>query len=87
METVSSSTSPLRDVTSIADFLNVVAIETVSLFEYLNFEFLTEYDVFAPSERGRTRVHKPPALMGGFLHCYYKDHSSLAKPQTLVTSR
>jgi hypothetical protein len=70
---VSSTTATLQDVTSVDDFLNVVAIETVPLFESLAFKFLTEYDVFAPASWGRTRVHKPLALMRGFLHCYYKD--------------
>ncbi|EMA48561.1 transposase ISH11 [Halococcus salifodinae DSM 8989] len=53
--------------------MNVAAIETVPLFEYLEFEFLLEYDVFAPCDRGRTRVHEPPELFQGFLHCYYED--------------
>ncbi len=48
--------------------MNVAATETVPLFE-----FLLEYDVFAPSKRGRTRVHQPPDLFRGFLHCYYED--------------
>jgi len=26
-----------------------------------------------PSKRGRTRVHQPPDLFCGFLHCYYED--------------
>jgi transposase len=53
--------------------LNVAAIETVPLFEPLEFEFLLEYEVFAPGERGRTRVHEPSDLFRGFLHCYYED--------------
>ena len=73
METVSSSTNALQDVASVNDFLNAAATETVPLFEHLEFEFLLEYDVFAPSKRGRTRVHQPPGLFCGFLHCYYKD--------------
>jgi hypothetical protein len=70
---VSSSANTLQEEASIDSFLNVVATETVPLFEYLSFDFLSEYDVFAPSSRGRTRVHEPPELMQGFLHCYYKD--------------
>ncbi len=68
---MSTSTSTLQDVDSVDDFLNVAAIETVPLFEHLEFEFLLENDVFAPLKRGRTRVHKPPDLFRGFLHCYY----------------
>jgi len=70
---VSTSTSSLQDVASVDDFLNVAATETVPLFEYLEFDFLLEYDVFAPASRGRTRAHQPPDLFYGFLHCYYKD--------------
>ena len=73
METVSSSTNALQDVASVDEFLNVAATETVPLFEHLSFEFLRDYDVFAPSKRGRTRVHQPPDLFCGFLHCYYED--------------
>jgi hypothetical protein len=70
---VSSSTNALQDVASVDDFLNAAATETVPLFEHLEFEFLLEYDVFAPASRGRTRVHHPPDLFRGFLHCYYEN--------------
>ena len=46
---MSTSASTLQDVASVDDFLNVVGIETVPLFEHLEFEFLLEYDVFAPA--------------------------------------
>ena len=69
---MSTSASTLQDVASVDDFLNVAATETAPLFEYLEFDFLLEYEVFAPASRGRTRVHKPPELFKGFLHCYYK---------------
>ena len=49
METVSTSATTLQDVASVDDFLNVAATETAPLFEYLEFDFLLEYDVFAPS--------------------------------------
>jgi len=70
---VSNNTQTLQNVTSVDDFLNVAATETVPLFEYLSFGFLLEYDVFAPACRGRTRVHRLPELFRGFLHCYYED--------------
>ena len=70
---MSNTSATLQDVASVNDFLNAAATETVPLFEHLEFAFLMEYDVFAPSERGRTRVHQPPDLFCGFLHCYYKD--------------
>ena len=42
----------LQNVTSVDDFLNDAATETVPLFEHLEFEFLLEYDVFATARRG-----------------------------------
>ena len=70
---MSTSSKALRNVDSVNKFLNAAATETVPLFEHLDFEFLLEYDVFAPARRGRTRVHKPPDLFCGFLHCYYEN--------------
>jgi len=55
--------------------LNVAATGTVPLFEHLDFDFLLEYDTFAPSQPGRTRVHESPDLFRGFLHCYYENIS------------
>ena len=69
---MSTSATILQDVVSVDDFLNVAAPETAPLFEYLEFDSLLEDDVFTPSKRGRTRVHKPPELFRGFLHCYYR---------------
>jgi len=73
VETVSTSSQTLQDETSIDEFFNVAATETLALFESLEFEFLYEFDVFAPSKRGRTRQHHPPELFRAFLHCYYHD--------------
>ena len=70
---MSSTTATLQDVTSVEDLLNAAATETVPLFQHLDFDFLLEYDVFAPSKRGRTRVYEPPDLFCGFLHCYYEN--------------
>ncbi len=42
----------LRDNPSVDSFFNLVATETLALFEYLSFEVLEEFDVFAPSEAG-----------------------------------
>ena len=72
---MSTSATTLQDVASVDDFLNVAATETAPLFEYLEFDFLLEYDVLAPSKRGQIRVHKPPEPFRGFLHCYYKSMS------------
>jgi transposase len=70
---VSTSSKTLQNAASIHEFLNAAATETVPLFEHLEFEFLLEYDVFAPSKRGQTRVHQSPDLFRGFLHCYYEN--------------
>ncbi len=63
----------LQDDPSVESFFNVAETETLALFEPFSFEFLVEFDVFAPAETGRTREHKPPGLMRGFFHCYYHD--------------
>jgi len=63
----------LQSEPSVESFLNAVETETFGLFEQLSFEFLSEFDVFAPPPPGRTRVHEPAQLMRGVLHCYYKD--------------
>ncbi|SDN52515.1 hypothetical protein SAMN05192554_1565, partial [Haloarchaeobius iranensis] len=67
------SSATLQDAPSVETFFNVAETETLALFEHLSFEFLEEFDVFAPAETGRTRDHEPPELMRGFLHCYYHD--------------
>jgi len=53
---VSTSASILQEETSIDEFFNVMATETLALFEHLEFDFLEEFDVF-PARRGRTRDH------------------------------
>ena len=50
----------LQDDPSVESFFNLVATETLTLFEHLSFGFLEEFDVFAPSEAGRTRDHGGP---------------------------
>jgi hypothetical protein len=60
------------DDPSVDSFFNVVGIETLALFEHLPFEFLNEFNVFALTETGKARDHKPPELTRGFLHYYYK---------------
>jgi len=70
---VSTSASILQEETSIDEFFNVMATETLALFEHLEFDFLEEFDVRSPARRGRTRDHHPPALFRAFLHCYYKN--------------
>ena len=79
---MSTSATTLQDVASVNDFLNVAATETAPLFEYLEFDFLLEYDMFAPSKRGRTRVHEPPELFRSFLHCTCLVERKTASGQT-----
>ncbi len=67
------SLATLQEKPPVESFFNIVETETLALFEHLSFEFLDKFDVFAPAETGRTRDHKPPELMRGFLHCYYHD--------------
>ena len=62
------SSATLQDDPSVESFFNLVATETFALFEHLSFEFLDEYEVFVPSEAGRTRDHEPAKLMRAFLH-------------------
>jgi hypothetical protein len=67
------ASATLQDDPSVETFPNVAETETLALFEHLSFEFLEEFDVFAPAETERTRDYEPPELMRGFLHCYYHD--------------
>ena len=67
------SSATLQNDPSVDSFFNAVETETLAVIEHLSFEFLEEFDVFAPVQMGRTRDHEPPEMMRGFLHCYYKD--------------
>lgn len=49
------SSATLQGNTSVESFFNVVETETFALFEHLSFEFLLEFDVFAPRKQERTR--------------------------------
>jgi hypothetical protein len=51
---MSTSSKALQNEASVNELLNVAATETVPRFEHLDFEFLLEYEVFAPARRGRT---------------------------------
>ena len=70
---MSSSAHTLQQEPCVEEFFKLAATETLALFEHLAFDFLSEFDVFAPARRGRTRDHHPPELFRAFLHCYYKD--------------
>jgi len=53
---VSTSASILQEETSIDEFFNVMATETLALFEHLEFDFLEEFDVFAPLAGGEHEI-------------------------------
>jgi hypothetical protein len=67
------SSTTLQDDPSVDPFFNIAETETLALFEHLSFEFLEEFDVFAPAKTGRAREHEPPELMRGFLDCHHHD--------------
>jgi hypothetical protein len=48
---VSTSPHTLQEEASIDEFFNLVATETLALFEHLELDFLSEFDVFAPARR------------------------------------
>jgi hypothetical protein len=54
-------------------FFNLVATETITLFEHLSSEFLAGFNVFALPRRGRTRGYQPLELFRVFRYSYYKD--------------
>ena len=70
---MSMSSQTLQEEASVDELFNVVATETLALFEYFEFEFLYELDVFTRLKRGRIREHHPPELFRAFLYCYYND--------------
>jgi len=43
------SLATLQDDPSVDSLFNVAEMETLTLFEHFSFEFLTEFDVFAPA--------------------------------------
>jgi hypothetical protein len=70
---VSSNKAVLPDNDTIVQVFKAMETETTALLEQLDLSFLTDFPVFAPTERGRTRVHKPPELLKGVLHCFYRN--------------
>ena len=54
--TVPTSASTLQEEASIDEFFNLVATETLALFEHLEFGFLTDFDVFEIGEKAIDRV-------------------------------
>ena len=72
MERVSTSSQTLQEEGTIHEFFNLVATETLALFDHVGFKFLTEYDV-RPSRRAESNTESQVSgLFRGFLHCYYK---------------
>ena len=70
---MSTTSSVLPHNATVEQVFKTLDTETTALFEQLDISFLTDYPVFAPDPRGRTRVHEPPELLKGVLHCFYSD--------------
>jgi len=89
---VSTSASILQEETSIDEFFNVMATETLALFEHLEFDFLEEFDVFAPLAGGEHEIittstlpSVPALLLQERLrhpssHARTPEHGRLAQP-------
>ena len=74
---MSTTRAVLSDNDTVEQVFKPLETETTALFEQLEFSFLTDFPVFAPSNRGRTRIHEPPELLKGILHCFYNDINGL----------
>ena len=70
---MSTTKAVLPDNDTVEQVFKALETETTALFEHLDFSFLMDLPVFAPDSRGRTRVHEPPELLKGVLHCFYND--------------
>lgn len=68
-----SSKSVLPSNDTVEQVFKALEMETAALFEHLDLSFLMDYPVFALSDQRRTRVHKPPELLKGVLHCFYDN--------------
>lgn len=51
---MSRSAQNLQDEPWIDDFFNLVVVEALPLFEYLNFDFPSGYDVLTPTHQRET---------------------------------
>jgi len=67
---------------SVESFFDVMETDTLALFEHPSFEFLEEFDVFAPAQTERTREHEPPDLMRGFFPLLLQGHLRNSSRQT-----
>ena len=70
---MSTTKAVLPDNDTVEQVFKALETETTALFENLDLSFLMDLPVFAPNSRGRTRVHEPPELLKGVLHCFYND--------------
>ena len=70
---MSTTKSVLPENATVEQVFKTLETETTALFKHLDFSFLSDYSVFAPDLRGRTRVHQPPELLKAVLHCYYNN--------------
>ena len=67
------SSASLQSHPAVEELFNHVETIPLALFEHVEFDFLTDFCVFAPDPRGRTKDHEPPDLLKGVLYCFSRD--------------
>ena len=67
------SATPLQNHPSVEELFKHVDTIPLALFEHLDFSFLTDFPVFAPDPRGRTRDHEPPELLEAVIYCFSRE--------------
>jgi transposase len=70
------STTTLQNHPAVEELFKHVDTIPLALFDHVDFSFLTDFPVFAPDPRGRTRKHDPPALFKGVLYCFSRNRYS-----------
>lgn len=70
---MSTNKNVLPDNDTVEQVFKALETETKALLKHLDLSFVEEYPVFAPDSRGRKRVHNPPELFKGVLHCFYHE--------------
>ena len=67
------SATSLQNHPSVEELFKHVDTIPLALFEHLDFSFLTDFPVFAPDPRGRTRDHEPPELLEAVIYCFSRE--------------
>ena len=79
-----SSATP-QDDPSVESFFNAGETETLALFEHLSFEFLEEFDVFAPAETGRTRDLEPSEITLSVVLGHFQAYQTISARRATST--